>query len=153
MIAFAAFLLALTVSSALGALYSGTDAGLGSIARVCLFSIGVYVFFSACAGPREPGYNPMRLTGFLFATGVAAALFGCADFYFHFPAPEGFGQQFIWLDEGVFRRAQGLFYEASTFGNLCAFFLVMIAVAVSRLTKKGCRGCCWPRAGLCSGRL
>ena len=35
-------------------------------------------------------------------------------------------------DSGVYRRAQGLFYEASTLGNLCAFFLVMIAVALSR---------------------
>ena len=33
---------------------------------------------------------------------------------------------------GVYRRAQGFFYEASTLGNFCAFFLVMIAVAFSR---------------------
>jgi O-antigen ligase len=138
-IAFGIFLAALTVSSALGTLYSGADVGLESIARVGLFAIGVYVFFYACAGPRESGYNPMRFAGFLFFAGVATALFGCADFYFHFPAPEGFGQQFVWLDEGVFRRAQGLFYEASTFGNLCAFFLVMIAVAVSRIAKTGTR--------------
>src|SRR5581483_4416264 len=33
---------------------------------------------------------------------------------------------------GVYRRAQGLFYEASTLGNFCAFFLVMTAVALVR---------------------
>jgi hypothetical protein len=38
----------------------------------------------------------------------------------------------VWLDSGVYRRAQGLFYEASTLGNFCAFFLVMIAVAFTR---------------------
>jgi O-antigen ligase len=65
----------------------------------------------------------------LFAIGVIAALFACADFYFQFPAPAGFEDQFVWLDEGVFRRAQGLFYEASTLGNFCVFFLVMTAVA------------------------
>jgi O-antigen ligase len=34
------------------------------------------------------------------------------------------------LSESVLRRAQGVFYEASTLGNLCVFFLVMIAVAL-----------------------
>ena len=48
------------------------------------------------------------------------------------PAPAGYGPQFVWLDSGVYRRAQGLFYEASTLGNFCVFFLVMIAVAFTR---------------------
>jgi O-antigen ligase len=67
---------------------------------------------------------------------VVAALFACVDFYFQFPAPAGYGPQFVWLDSGVFRRAQGLFYEASTLGNFCAFFLVMIAVAFSRAREE-----------------
>src|SRR5207302_9709123 len=49
---------------------------------------------------------------------------------FQFPAAAGFGPQFIWLDTGVFRRAQGLFYEASTLGNFCAFFLEMALIAL-----------------------
>ena len=53
-------------------------------------------------------------------------------FLFQFPAPAGYGPQFVWLDSGVYRRAQGFFYEASTLGNFCAFFLVMIAVAFTR---------------------
>jgi O-antigen ligase len=68
----------------------------------------------------------------LFWAAAVSALFACLDFYFQFPAPGGYGPQFIWLDSGVFRRAQGVFYEASTLGNLCAFFLVMIAVALFR---------------------
>jgi len=130
--AFAAFLMSLIVSAGLGALYSGAEAGQGSLARIALFAIGVFVFFYACSGPREKTSDPMRFAAFLFFVGVAGALFACADFYFHFPAPQGFGQQFVWLEEGVFRRAQGLFYESSTLGNFCSFFLVMIAVAASR---------------------
>jgi O-antigen ligase len=63
---------------------------------------------------------------------VVAALFACVDFYYQLPAPAGYGPQFVWLDSGVYRRAQGLFYEASTLGNFCAFFLVMIAVCLAR---------------------
>jgi O-antigen ligase len=64
----------------------------------------------------------------LFAAAVISALFACVDFYFQFPAPAGFGPQFVWLDTGVYRRAQGFFYEASTLGNFCTFFLVFVAV-------------------------
>jgi hypothetical protein len=63
---------------------------------------------------------------------VGSAVFACVDFYFQLPAPAGYGPQFVWLDSGVYRRAQGFFYEASTLGNFCAFFLVMVAVAFSR---------------------
>src|SRR3954465_6074227 len=73
---------------------------------------------------------PGPSTLYLFAVG--SALFACVDFYYQFAAPAGYGPQFVWLDSGVYRRAQGLFYEASTLGNFCAFFLVMIAVALTR---------------------
>src|SRR5258708_6470430 len=53
------------------------------------------------------------------------------DSVWQLPAPAGFSAQFLWLDSGVFRRAQGLFYEASTLGNFCACFLVMCAVALT----------------------
>jgi O-antigen ligase len=73
----------------------------------------------------------------LFLAAAASALFACIDFYFQFPAPSGFGPQYVWLDSGVYRRAQGLFYEASTLGNFCAFFLVMAAVALLRPKDEG----------------
>jgi hypothetical protein len=100
--------------------------------RVGLFAIGVYVYAWSAAGPRESDGNSLRFVRFLFAVSVLAGLFACADFYYQFPAPAGFEDQFVWLDEGVFRRAQGLFYEASTLGNFCAFFLVMTMVAFFR---------------------
>jgi O-antigen ligase len=41
----------------------------------------------------------------------------------------------------MLRRAQGLFYEASTLGNFCAFFLVMILVAAFRpVSDRPCSG-------------
>ena len=129
---FAIFLTVLTASAALGAVYSGWSIGLGSLARVVLFSIGVFVFLYSYAGPGSESWTDFRTLRMLFGLAVAGALFACADFYFQLPAPAGFGDQFIWLDGGVLRRAQGLFYEASTLGNVCAFFLVMVAVSLFR---------------------
>jgi len=68
----------------------------------------------------------------MFGFAVVAALFACIDFYYQLPAPSGFSPQFVWLDSGVLRRAQGLFYEASILGNFCVFFLVMIGVSIVR---------------------
>src|SRR4029453_13069298 len=97
--------------------------------RVLLFGISVYVFFYVTSGPGAPDWRSTRT---LFLAAAASALFACVDFYFQFPTPTGFGPQYVWLDTGVYRRAQGIFYEASTLGNFCAFFLVMIAVAFTR---------------------
>ncbi len=60
---------------------------------------------------------------------MLGAAFACIDFYFQLPAPARFAPQYVWLKHGVVRRAQGVFYEASTLGDFCAFFLVMILVA------------------------
>jgi O-antigen ligase len=126
----------LLLSSALAALYSGVPVALGTVARVVLFGISVYIFFFLTCGPLAPGpTRSFRAARVLFLAGAASAAFACIDFYFQFPAPAGFGPQYVWLDSGVYRRAQGLFYEASTLGNFCAFFLVMVAVALMRPKK------------------
>lgn len=130
--AFKVFGAVLLGSVALAALYSGPEIGLGSLARVMLFGLAVYVFFFAFAGPGQDSANDVRTVKLLFGMGIAGAVFACIDFYYQLPAPAGYSDQFVWLDEGVLRRAQGLFYEASTLGNVCAFFLVMIAVALLR---------------------
>lgn len=119
----------LTGSVAFALLYSGAAVAAGSLARVCLFGIGCYVFAYAAVGPEQ---RHQRLAARLFWFAAGSALFACLDFYFQWPAPAGYGPQFIWLDSGVFRRAQGVFYEASTLGNLCVFFLTMSAVALVR---------------------
>lgn len=131
------FFLVLLGSVAEALWYSGARVGLGSLARVILLGISVYVFFYTAHGPgaRQPldAFAQARL---VYWVAVASALFACVDFYFQFPAPAGFGPQFIWLSSGVYRRAQGLFYEASTLGNFCAFFLVMILAAIMRRGRR-----------------
>jgi O-antigen ligase len=129
MILFAAVLLA---SVAMALAYSGWGVALGSLSRVFLFCISIYVFLYGAYGPAADSSHPFRVTRFLFWTATASALFACLDFYFQFPPPAGYGPQFIWLSSGVFRRAQGVFYEASTLGNFCVFFLIMIAAALFR---------------------
>lgn len=123
------FWLTLFGSTALAAFYSGPEVAAGSLARVVLFGIGVYVFLFTLAGPRRIGSDAFVPARWLFRFALLAALLACVDFYFQLPAPPGVAEQFVWLQSGVFRRAQGLFYEASTLGNFCAFFLVMILVA------------------------
>jgi O-antigen ligase len=125
------FFLILLASAAEAAFYSGATVGAGSLVRVLLFGISVYVFFYAAYAPGSSrSGDALAQVRWLYWIAVASALFACVDFYFQFPAPAGFGAQFIWLSSGVFRRAQGLFYEASTLGNFCAFFLVMIVAAL-----------------------
>lgn len=131
--AMAVFFLVLLLSSALAVFYSGLRVAAGGLVRVLLFGIPVYVFFYSAHGPavaiRKDEFVGARR---LYWLGVLSAMFACVDFYYQFPAPAGYGPQFIWLDSGVYRRAQGFFYEASTLGNVCAFFLIMIAVVLLR---------------------
>ena len=129
--AVAAFLLVLLASVAPAALDSGAAIAGGSLVRVGLFGISIFVFLFAAYGPGL-GRDPFSAIRSLYWIAVASALFACVDFYFQFPAPAGYGSQFVWLDSGVYRRAQGIFYDAGTLGNFCAFFLVMIAVCFSR---------------------
>jgi O-antigen ligase len=123
----------LFASIGMAAIYSGDSVAGASLARVILFGISVYTFLYVRDGPGALNQRQsLRAIRWLFWAAAISALFACVDFYFQFPAPSGYAQQFIWLESGVFRRAQGVFYEASTLGNLCAFFLEMIAVALFR---------------------
>ncbi len=124
---FCALFAVIAASVAMAAVYSGLSVAAASLARVMLFGISVYVFFFVRGA--SVSFSIVRV---LFWAAAGSAVFACLDFYFQFPAPGGYGPQFIWLESGVFRRAQGVFYEASTLGNLCAFFLEMIAVALFR---------------------
>jgi O-Antigen ligase len=130
--AFAALAFAMALSLAFAALYSGAGIAAASAARVALFLIGAYVFFSSTGGPPVlADSNTRRATRALFWIAIAAAAFGCIDFVYQLPAPAGYEPQFLWLKSGVYRRAQGLFYEASTLGNFSAFFLTAAAVALA----------------------
>jgi O-antigen ligase len=126
---FVLFLAVLAGSTAFAAFFSGWEIAMGSFARALLFGVGVYVFLYTLLGPRDSDSDPFTFARFLFVLGLLGAIFACLDFYFQFPAPAGYGAQYVWLAQSVVRRAQGVFYEASTLGNFCAFFLVMILVA------------------------
>jgi len=129
----AVFFALLLASVPFAAVYSSQEVAFGSLARVCLFGISVYIYLYETSGPGGAGrINTRRIIRWLLAAAFLAAVFACVDFYYQLPAPAGYGPQFVWLDTGVLRRAQGLFYEASTLGNFCAFFLVLIAVLASQ---------------------
>jgi O-antigen ligase len=130
--AFTALAFAMVVSLGFAALYSGVAIAAASAVRVGLFLIGVYVYFTSASGPDSmPESAARRTTRALFWIALAAAAFGCIDFIYQLPAPAGYEPQFLWLKSGVYRRAQGLFYEASTLGNFSAFFLVAAVVALT----------------------
>jgi len=121
----------LVASVAMAALYSGAAIAVGSLARALLFGITVYVCLYIRNGPGSAlAAQPAALIRVVFWAAVASALFACIDFYFQLPAPAGFARQFVFLPGKVSRRAQGVFYDAGTLGNLCVFFLEMIAVSL-----------------------
>jgi hypothetical protein len=122
-------------SVAPAAIYSGAPVAAGSLMRVVLFGIALYVFWYTAYGPGSATvfFPAIR---WIYWLAVISALFACVDFYFQFPAPAGYGAQFVWLDTGVYRRAQGVFYDAGALGNFCAFFLIMIAVALSKASSR-----------------
>ena len=127
------FFAALLASVSCAAIYSGAEVAMGSLARVLLFGISVYIYLFETSGPGALArIDRIKVVRWLLAAAFLVAVFACLDFYYQFPAPAGYGAQFVWLDAEVLRRAQGLFYEASTLGNFCAFFLVSIAVLASR---------------------
>jgi O-antigen ligase len=121
-LALVSYAAALALSVGFAAIYSGAAMAANSAVRVALFGISLLVYFGSRAGDD-------KLLRPLFAVALAAAAIGCLDYWFQLPAPAGYGPQYVWLDSGVYRRAQGLFYESSTLGTFCSFFLVMIAVA------------------------
>jgi len=127
-----AFIAALLTSTVFAAIYSGPQIAAGSLIRVLLFALGAYVCLYTLVMNGLDVPEPLDFLRFLFLLSVAVAVFACLDFYFQWPSPAGYEPQFVWLDQGVFRRAQGLFYEASTLGNFCAFFLVLILVCLFR---------------------
>ncbi len=135
----------LVASCGVAALYSGPEIAVATAARVLLFGISVYVFLYTAHGPASGagGLKP------LFWMAAASAAFACLDFYYQLPAPAGFGSQFVWLPSGVYRRAQGVFYDAMALGNLCAFFLTVTAAAWLRPVEERPL----PRRALAAGGL
>ncbi len=133
------FLGALLQSVVFAAIFSGTEIALMSLARIALFAIAPLIYVSIVSGAPWSPERSFRMARTLYRLAIAAAVFACADFYFQFSSPVRYSAQFVWLEDAVLRRAQGLFYEASTLGNFCVFFLVMIlVVSLSRSEVRLC---------------
>ena len=130
--AFTAFFGVLFASVAIAALHSGRKRRRQLCARRAAGHLDLYLLLHRVrSGPHADPHRavtphlyafaahlrPLRLRRFLLSVSRARRLWGRSS---------------CGSDSGVYRRAQGLFYEASTLGNFCAFFLVMIAVAFSR---------------------
>ena len=123
------FMGALLESIIFAALLSGPDVALLSLFRILLVAIAPFILLYVLTRQTISVRRSIGGARLLFRFAVAAAAFACADFYFQFPSPVGYSAQFVWLENTVLRRAQGLFYEASTLGNFCAFFLVLMLIA------------------------
>ncbi len=134
-VAFVLLWFSLLISSPLAALQHGPETAASSLARVGLFSISVYLYFYLVDGPGRVVASS-KLVRLVFWAGCGSALFACLDFYFQFPAPSRYAEQFVWLGTGVYRRAQGVFYEASTLGLFCTLLLnLIVAVAILRSAR------------------
>lgn len=127
------FLLALALSIPFGFWISGTSEGVGSCLRFFLLLHPVLIYYWLRQVRPLHSEASLILAGkFLLGLGVVAALYGIVDFYVSIPIPHPFADQYIYLDGRMIRRAQGMLYEASSFGNLSAFFLSLtLAILLS----------------------
>jgi O-antigen ligase len=118
------FLLTLLLSLPFAFWISGPSEGMQSLLRFLLIVQPFFAYawvrgFRCIQTPRQI----QSLVKTLACLGVLSALYGVADFYYPLPIPHPFADQYIYLDFKHIRRAQGIFYEASSFGNMCAFLL------------------------------
>ncbi len=88
----------------------------------------IYVFVRAGARLWK-GRAEQWITPVLLVAAVASAGYGIIDFFWPVPLAHPAADQFVWFDAAVVRRAQGVFYEASNFANLCGLFLLIASAA------------------------
>ncbi len=129
-LALLAYLAVLVLSAGPALWISGATAAGSSLIRTALLGITLLAYLSLRSRTAPP--EPRRWILGLLALGCVAALIGCLDFVLQLEPPAGFASQMVWLSGGTVRRAQGVFYDAAQFGNVCAFFLVGVAAAAMR---------------------
>ncbi len=128
--AFTCFLLFTGVSLPFVWIFSDSQVGWGSLLRWLMLAQAVFIYVIARGGMRaEETRLETRLMPALFAVAAGSAIYGVIDFVWPIPIPHPAADQFIWLGSGIIRRAQGVFFEASSFANLCGFFLAAAAAA------------------------
>ncbi len=125
------FLLGTGFSLPFGWWLSGTQVGNQSFFRWLMLGQVALIYFLVRGGARrQQGRFEKTLITVLLVAAVLTAAYGIVDFIWPIPIPHPAADQFIWLRTSILRRAQGVFYEAGNFANLCAFFLVLVASAL-----------------------
>jgi O-Antigen ligase len=110
---------------------SGIRAGAGSLSRWLLMCQMPFIYYLIRSGARVTETRcERRAFRLLLAGAVVSAAYGIVDFVWPVPFSHPAADQFIWLGTVVLRRAQGVFYESSNFGNFCGFFLVITSAAL-----------------------
>lgn len=121
-----AFLGVLLVSIPLVFLYSGSSIGFQSLLRWMLLCQGFVLMAWLAWGPLPRQWDPGKLLGWILLASLLSAAFAVVDFEQQWTPPVPFAPQYIYLPWGAFRRAQGVFYESSSLGNLSAMMLLLI---------------------------
>ncbi len=126
------FLLSLALSLPFAFWLSGPGQGIASGLRFLLV-LQPFLLYFWLRGLRW-AHSQAAFRSLLQATlifGMISALYGIVDFVFPIPIPHPFADQYIYLFGQSLRRAQGVFYEASSFGNLSAFYWSLCLVTLS----------------------
>ena len=124
------FLLATGLSLPFGFWLSGVNVGTTALLRWALLAQAalIYVLVRGAGVGREDGPARWLMTVLMIAALLTAA-YGIFDFFWPVPISHPAAEQQIWVGGQVLRRAQGVFFEASSFANLCGFFLSVAAAA------------------------
>ena len=111
-------------------LLSGPASGMEGLSRWLLLSQAglIYYVIRGCARPEGTGAE-RRIFPVLLIGAVFSAAYGILDFVWPIPLAHTSADQYIWLQNTVLRRAQGVFYESSNFANFCGLFLVVSSTA------------------------
>src|SRR5437867_11445345 len=109
---------------------SGSAAAMEGLWRWVLVSQAAltYYLIRGYARPERSG-SELRVFQMLLIGAVVSAAYGIIDFVWPIPVAHVPAAQYIWLENTVLRRAQGVFYESSNFANFCGLFLVVSSTA------------------------
>jgi hypothetical protein len=109
---------------------SGPGVGKDGLSRWLLLSHGVLIYYliRGCNRWSSTAWGERILKTLLIGAVISAA-YGILDFVWPIPLPHTPADQFIWLENAILRRAQGVFYESSNFANFCGFFLIVSSSA------------------------
>ncbi|MBZ5544183.1 MAG: O-antigen ligase family protein [Acidobacteriia bacterium] len=110
--------------------FSGPAIAVPSLLRWLMLAQTFLLYVLVRGGMRaRPGRAEKWLIPILIIAAVMGAGYGIYDFIWPVPIPHPAAPQFLYLPNGLLRRAQGVLYESSSFGNLCGFFLAVTAAA------------------------